>query len=404
MSRGQATFPVGLRVLAATCALLALCWYAPGASANPPTSPQDVHHAEQAYRSAVVRVRAIRDQVAAIQARLQTAIAAVEKQEQLLEQITADLNETRRRIADAQARYEAILVQLNDRAVQAFMSGPASNLDWILGATSLVDLSDRVEFVDAVSQSDADLAAQVDYLHQQLLFDEARLEDLQAQRRVKVAHAKAIQDQIAADLQQQEDLQAQAAQIAEQYFQKYRSVKKQRAQEIQAAAQAAAASTTHHDPVPLPAQYRHILKICPVQKPVYFSDGFGAPRYTGHYHLHAGVDIVTAKGQEIYAPFDGVARTSYNTLGGNAVYVTGQDGYVYNAHVDHYSDKSNGPVKTGDVIGYVGDTGDAIGTPHDHFEFHPFFPVPADWPVSYYGYRVIGTAINPYPLLVAACG
>jgi murein DD-endopeptidase MepM/ murein hydrolase activator NlpD len=72
--------------------------------------------------------------------------------------------------------------------------------------------------------------------------------------------------------------------------------------------------------------------------------------------------------------------------------------------VDHYSDKSNGPVKTGDVIGYVGDTGDAIGTPHDHFEFHPFFPVPADWPVSFYGYRVIGTAINPYPLLVAACG
>jgi len=137
---------------------------------------------------------------------------------------------------------------------------------------------------------------------------------------------------------------------------------------------------------------------------VYFSDGFGAPRYTGHYHLHAGVDMLAARGQEIYAPFDGVARTSYNTLGGNAVYVTGQDGYVYNAHVDHYSDKSNGPVKTGDVIGYVGDTGDAIGTPHDHFEFHPFFPVPADWPVSFYGYRVIGTAINPYPLLVAACG
>src|SRR5947208_2241369 len=143
MSRGQATFPVGLRVVAATSALLALSWYAPNASANPPTSKQDVHQAQQAYQTAVARVSAIRDEVTQIQARLQTAIAAVEKQQQLLEQITADLLETRARIADAQARYDAILGQLNDRAVQAFMSGPASNLDWILGATSLVDLSDR---------------------------------------------------------------------------------------------------------------------------------------------------------------------------------------------------------------------------------------------------------------------
>ena len=100
-----------------------------------------------------------------------------------------------------------------------------------------------------------------------------------------------------------------------------------------------------------------------------------------------------------------MAHSSYNTLGGNAVYVEGAEGYVYNAHVDHYSALANGPVHAGDVIAYVGETGDALGgTPHDHFEFHPAFPVPADWPISYYGYRVIGTAINPYPLLVAACG
>src|SRR3989454_9337005 len=99
MSRGQATFPVGLRVLAATCALLALSWYAPSAGANPPTSAHEVHQAEHAYQTAVARVSAIRDQVASIQARLQTAVAAVEKQQQLLEQITADLLETRARIA-----------------------------------------------------------------------------------------------------------------------------------------------------------------------------------------------------------------------------------------------------------------------------------------------------------------
>jgi murein DD-endopeptidase MepM/ murein hydrolase activator NlpD len=403
MSKSHRSFPVGLRAVAAITALLALAWYAPSAGANPPTSQQDVQNAKDSYQNALARVQAIRNQIAVIQARLQVATAAVEKQTQLLEQITAELLQTRARIADAQDRYEKILAQLNQRAVQAFISGPASNLDWILGATSLVDLSDRVEFVDAVSQSDADLAAQVEYLHQQLLFDEARLETLQAERREKLAEAKKIQDQIVADLQLEQNLQVQATQIAEQYFQKFRSIKKDRAQYLQSLAQQAQ-SGTHHDPVPLPARYKDLLKTCPVKGTVYFGDGFGAPRYTGHYHLHAGVDMVTARGTPIVAPFDGVARTSYNTLGGNAVYVTGQDGYVYNAHLDSYSSKSNGPVKTGDVIGYVGDTGDAIGTPHDHFEFHPFFPVPADWPVSYYGYRVIGTALNPYPLLVAACG
>ncbi len=55
------------------------------------------------------------------------------------------------------------------------------------------------------------------------------------------------------------------------------------------------------------------------------------------------------------------------------------------------------------MIGYVGDTGDAVGTPHDHFEFHPNV-MPSSWPTSAYGYSIIEDAVNPYPLLVAACG
>ncbi len=56
------------------------------------------------------------------------------------------------------------------------------------------------------------------------------------------------------------------------------------------------------------------------------------------------------------------------------------------------------------MIGYVSSTGIAGGsTPHDHFEFLPRV-VPSDWSASYYGYSVIDGRINPYPLLVAACG
>jgi murein DD-endopeptidase MepM/ murein hydrolase activator NlpD len=113
--------------------------------------------------------------------------------------------------------------------------------------------------------------------------------------------------------------------------------------------------------------------------------------------------MLAATGTPIYAPFDGTARSSYNSLGGNAVYVYGRYGYVYNAHLSAYTDLSNGPVHAGDIIGLVGDTGDAKGTPHNHFEFHPDV-IPANWPASSYGYSVVGSAINPYPLLVAACG
>jgi murein DD-endopeptidase MepM/ murein hydrolase activator NlpD len=150
------------------------------------------------------------------------------------------------------------------------------------------------------------------------------------------------------------------------------------------------------------APFDHVLQVCPVSSPRAFGDGFGAPRYAGGYHLHKGVDIVAPMGSEIYAPFDGQAYTSSNSLGGNVVFVVGGAGTVYNAHLSRYSDNSNGAVAAGDVIGYVGSTGSST-TPHDHFEFHPSFSAGA-WPISYYGYSAIEDAINPYPLLIQACG
>lgn len=61
----------------------------------------------------------------------------------------------------------------------------------------------------------------------------------------------------------------------------------------------------------------------------------------------------------------------------------GAQGWVYNAHLSAYSDSSNEPVRAGDVIGYVGETGDT-NTNHDHFEWHPNV-IPSDWPASAHG-------------------
>ncbi len=75
-----------------------------------------------------------------------------------------------------------------------------------------------------------------------------------------------------------------------------------------------------------------------------------------------------------------MTRISRNRLGGNALWLDGDDGNsYYYAHFDRYGKIGAG--EAGDIVGYVGDTGDARGTPHLHFEVHPGR----------------GPAVNPYP-------
>ena len=62
-----------------------------------------------------------------------------------------------------------------------------------------------------------------------------------------------------------------------------------------------------------------------------------------------------------------------------------------------------GSVHAGDVIGYVGNTGDAAGGPtHDHFEWHPN-SIPPNPYTSPYGVSVVGDAIDPFPYLNEVC-
>src|SRR4029079_16587944 len=91
---------------------------------------------------------------------------------------------------------------------------------------------------------------------------------------------------------------------------------------------------------------------------------------SGGYHPHAGNDLLAPMGAPIHAPFDGVATSDNNTLGGLAALGRGSQGYVYNAHMSRIGQL--GSVHAGDVIGYVGNTGDAAGGPtHAHVAWHP---------------------------------
>ena len=117
-------------------------------------------------------------------------------------------------------------------------------------------------------------------------------------------------------------------------------------------------------------------------------DNFGEPRGT---RRHEGIDILTTLGQAVYAVADGtlVGQTVGGALAGNAWGLTATDGqYYYYAHLSSFAPglQVGSRVVVGDVIGYVGDTGNpGPGNYHLHFEVHP---------------RGLNTpAVDPLPLL-----
>jgi peptidoglycan hydrolase CwlO-like protein len=398
MTRFSKRFPSSLRFGAVALAVLAVAGLVPlHASAAP--SAQEVREAKARVLQLRNDVRAAFGRLDEISARTDALAVVLERETGRYELITSKLLSTQRDLDRARERYGAIVERLNERARQAFMDGPGTGLEFLLGATSFTDLSDRLEFMGVVAQTDADLATDVQNTKNELAARERDLEDLKADQEAVVQRLDAKREELnqalAAAQAIYDEIAAKKAE-AERYAKK---LSKERQRWIQNQF----TGGSPHASIAMPPGWAGTLEVCPVDGPRAFGDGFGAPRYAGGYHLHAGVDVLAPLGTPIRAPFAGTARASQNTLGGLAVYVYGAKGYVYNAHLSAYSSSSNGPVQAGDVIGYVGSTGDAGTINHDHFEFHPN-AIPASWPVSYYGYSVIGNALNPYPLLVDACG
>jgi Peptidase family M23 len=123
------------------------------------------------------------------------------------------------------------------------------------------------------------------------------------------------------------------------------------------------------------------------------TDSFGAPRTTTWHH---GVDIFAPLGAPILAVADGTLfLVGWNDVGGNRFWLRdGAGNEFYYAHLSAFSPlaQEGRQVKAGDVIGFVGTTGDAAGTPpHLHFEIHPR-------ELLWMGYD---GAIDPYPYLLA---
>jgi murein DD-endopeptidase MepM/ murein hydrolase activator NlpD len=394
-------FPGSMRA-AVVCALFALVSVATSVAGAAP-SKEEVEQARARLERVENELGAIQRRLAATQDLLNAATARVERRQGAVERVSAELARTQEALDRAHASYERISTRLNDRAVAAYMSGPASSIDFLLNAESVADLTDRMAYVDALAQADADLAVKVANRKNQLTTLQAQLEDRQSTKVLALERARNEKGEVAALFDEQQRLLGAQQRLlagAETTLKRVEESYADWLAEKEAAAGNAIGGRVWNGGSLAP--FDHVFEVCPVSQPRAYGDGFGAPRYAGGYHLHKGVDIVAPLGTRIYAPFDGHAYTSSNALGGSIVSVVGSRGTVYNAHLSAYSASSNSAVSTGEVIGYVGSTGSST-TPHDHFEFHPTV-MPGPWWESVYGYGVIEDAINPYPLLIQACG
>jgi len=127
--------------------------------------------------------------------------------------------------------------------------------------------------------------------------------------------------------------------------------------------------------------------ICPLAGPFSHFDDFGDPRHYGGWHK--GNDLIAPTGTPVLAVESGRVEHRANRIGGNSAYIFADSGnYYYNTHLSAYENVGAGWVPAGSVIGYVGDSGNAAGLPHLHFEYH-------------LGGR--GNHINPYPVVHEAC-
>jgi peptidoglycan hydrolase CwlO-like protein len=351
-------------------------------------------------QSARAKLHRLVDKIAAENALIQQLQSDANRLAVQIGRVQSQLAETEAGIVDMQQairlatdELQAAQNQLNQRAWTAYETGPGSSLEFLLGSTSLTDLSDRLEIVDHAAESDQDLINRIELEKALLQEKQVALQVLEERQRRQELSLNKQEDAIKQKLAEEQTVLTTLSlhmQRAE------RMVKRLKARLEQERLAAAAA---HGGAGAIPG----VFLVCPVEQPHGYGDDFGAPRYSGGFHPHAGNDIFAPFGTPIRAPFPGYASDASNGLGGLSVKVVGAAGYVYNAHLSQMAVSVPGPVSKGTIVGYVGDSGDALGgAPHDHFEWHPNV-IPPNPHKSPYGYTEIGGAIDPYPYLNSVC-
>ncbi len=326
-----------------------------------PNDGADIPIAQNSFDPLSVAVRPELVEQAAIAVQGATTVLD-EAQRQVVDQaatvarLTTELASLESKGREAVAAAATARKELLERAVTAYMVGNLDQRLALIDTADLVDLGVARNYVGVVGAQNERLVRRYEDLRDLLDRDQVRLADDLAQAAVDM-ESRTVAVRAAFD-----DLLG----------------KVQELQAYQAGAQA------YIDGF-----------VFPVAGEVEFIDSWGYPRMTGtaSAHWHQGTDVFATLGTPLIASENGtLSGIGVGSLGGNKLWVNGDSGTeYYYAHLAAFAPgiADGQRVRAGEVVGYVGDTGNARGTsPHLHFEVHPGGVGP----------------VNPYPLLKAAYG
>ncbi len=275
-----------------------------------------------------------------------------------LDEVELKVEKTDKQIVKTKAELAAARALLGTHAAGIYRRGQVSPLEVLVGAASFEDLFTRVDLMRRIGTSDAQAVAEVKRVRDRLNKQRAQLASEKRSATKAVTSLKAERDRL------QGQLKAKQAAFAK--------VK-------------AELDTVRGGPN-RPAGVASVAgpngMVFPVVGSYYYSDTWGASRGNGR-RRHEGTDIMAPRGTPVVAILPGTVTSKTGGLGGKTIWLSANNGWsFYYAHLDGWAVRS-GRVKAGQIIGYVGSTGNAAGgASHLHLQIQPH-----------------GSPVNPYPYL-----
>lgn len=285
------------------------------------------------------------------------------------------------KLGSALTEYGDDVSGLEERArllvVDAYVSGGNGVIASAFSASNIQDLITTRALYDRAATRDLNQLDQLGAVRRQM----DRLTDELAVKEVEAEGLKGDQVAVVAGLA---EIQERAEAIHSDARSKYRTMyAKYRAAVARRAA--AAAARASGGAAGIASQTKGV--VCPVKGSNYFINSWGYPRSGGR--THKGTDLMAAYNTKLVAMNSGSVRINSHSLGGKQVYVYGDDGVTYYyAHLSKWASglRSGQRVSKGQLVGYVGDSGNARGTPHLHL-----------------GMIAGGVYVNPYPSVRPVC-
>ena len=288
--------------------------------------------------------------------------------------LDASISEKDAAIAEKQANIDRDVETLKERLCAIYMMGDASTLEIILQSESVIDMAQKVELLNMITEHDTKLIQQLSADMEAIAAERQEIEGQKEEvadarselesRRTELASVQAEADRVLQELNQSvAAVQEESERIAKEKAEADQAVddwlKDYYASQAQGGSSGSGGYTsTGNFTWPVPGFTR-------------LTTQFQEWTYGGY---HRGIDIASTGGRSIYgapivaADSGKVIKAGWNNSYGNCVYIDHGGGYVTRyAHASSLAVSQGQTVTKGQTIAYVGNTGDSFGA-HLHFE------------------------------------